>query len=114
MVHDHRRIRDIQLLERLLGAFPSLQCQNCVRALPNDPAEGHLTGVTDDRHQDGLPVSICLQELGEIGVEHLEQVDFFHLSHQVGQSPGLGDGLLDTAWPGTMGAAQDGQVPYTQ
>lgn len=37
-----------------------------------------------------------------------------HLSHQVGQFPGLGNGLLDTAWPGPMDAAEDGQAPYAQ
>jgi len=113
-MHDHPHVRDTHLLERPLGMFPSLQCQGCTPALPNSPAKRHLADVTDDRHQDGLSISICVQNLGEISVNHLEKADFVHLGYQIGQFPGLGDGLLDTARPGTVGAAQDGQVPYAQ
>jgi len=80
VVHDLPGVRGIQLLECFLGPFPGLQCQIRVIALADGPTKCYLAGMTDNGHQDGFPMSICVQKLGEIGVEHLKQADFLHCS----------------------------------
>ncbi len=59
-------------------------------------------------------MTISVHQLGKVGVDHLKQADFFHLSDQIGSFTGLNDSLLDAAWSRRMGAAQNGQVPETQ
>ena len=59
-------------------------------------------------------MSIGVQKLREIGVNHLKQAGFLHLGHQIGLPTGLQNRSLDTAGFTPARATQDTQVPQAQ